>query len=441
MLALRERATHQAFVSWSLAEPREGPLLVAGEVAAAIQKDGARKELYPLEVAALAVCALRAADVPAMLVGGAGADRASACRLDPSGRFGYFGVAVGDAKGAPQCFDAYGGSAEPTACADCTLSSDLEAIGAALSLHATQRLAQQRRPGASRCTTPMRRSSCCRARRRCAARARRCCSRTARRTGAERVRSGGADARRTARARTTWRCCSSRSATASTPRARSRRCSSSNPTSRSRTSRSRRSSSRPASANQARAELDKAEALDPHLVLFALTRAQYFAMGNPTIRPIAEAKRAIARGRTIRRRTCCSRASIARRRATTRCAPRRKRCSELVPAGAARRTHQLIEHLLGPTAFEPSGAEPRRTTRRPLTSAVGSGAPRPEPGAADPGIATRAACSIRTADPSAGTLKPSGGAPRLRLRIRDRGRLQLEAAVARLVAARWLEAR
>ena len=41
--ALRTRAARQAFVAWSLGEPREGPSLVAGEVAATIDKDGARR--------------------------------------------------------------------------------------------------------------------------------------------------------------------------------------------------------------------------------------------------------------------------------------------------------------------------------------------------------------------------------------------------------------
>lgn len=146
MLALQARKSKHAFVPWSLSEPRPEPPMTAAETFAAISKDGARKHLYPLEVAVLAVAALRTLDVPAVL---AEVHEASGERrpLDPSGRFGYFVAALPAAApdAAPQWFDAYGGRAalEPERHA---LLGDLEAVGAALSLRASSRLARNEDP-------------------------------------------------------------------------------------------------------------------------------------------------------------------------------------------------------------------------------------------------------------------------------------------------------
>jgi tetratricopeptide (TPR) repeat protein len=143
--ALRARASSQAFVPWSLTDPRLGPVMTAAEVLSVISKDGARKELYPLELAALAVAALRAADVPAMLaeVHAWPSERAP---LDPSGRFGYFAPALLTANGKAHVFDVYGGRAEQASCSDCVVLSDVQAVGAGLALRATQRLAQNEDP-------------------------------------------------------------------------------------------------------------------------------------------------------------------------------------------------------------------------------------------------------------------------------------------------------
>lgn len=144
--ALQARAAAKAFVAWPLSDPRAEPPLTAGQVAAAIAKDNARKQLYPLEVAALAVAALRAIDVPAMLVEvyDAAGERAP---LDPSGRFGYFAAALVAEQpgGAPQILDAYGGRAKLAPKGQAVLS-DIEAVGAALSLRAGARLARNEDP-------------------------------------------------------------------------------------------------------------------------------------------------------------------------------------------------------------------------------------------------------------------------------------------------------
>jgi tetratricopeptide (TPR) repeat protein len=143
--ALQARAAAKAFVVQPLSEPRAEPPRTAGQVASAIARDGAREQLYPLEVAALAVAALRALDVPAMLaeVHDVSGERAP---LDPSGRFGYFAVAlIGERGAAPQLVDAYGGRAKLAPRGQAVLS-DIEAVGAALSLRAGARLARNEDP-------------------------------------------------------------------------------------------------------------------------------------------------------------------------------------------------------------------------------------------------------------------------------------------------------
>lgn len=134
--ALAARKDKQAFVPWPRVEAREGSPLTAAETLQAIEKDGARKKLYPLEVSALAVAALRSLGVPALLaevyryIG-------ETSPLDPSGRFGYYAVALPKEGDKPaHVFDAYGGrSAEPAA-NDVRLLTDAQALGAAYALRA-----------------------------------------------------------------------------------------------------------------------------------------------------------------------------------------------------------------------------------------------------------------------------------------------------------------
>ncbi|HET6334357.1 MAG TPA: hypothetical protein VFG30_14135 [Polyangiales bacterium] len=138
--AIQARAKKQAFVPSALLEPRDTLAQTAAQAFAALAKDGARQELYPLEVAAVGVAALRSQDVPAQLVevsGNAG-DRAP---LDPSGRLGYFAVGVASSGSGAQlhAYDVYGGRPElPTA--DVTGLSDTQAVGSLLALRAMHRL-------------------------------------------------------------------------------------------------------------------------------------------------------------------------------------------------------------------------------------------------------------------------------------------------------------
>ncbi len=112
---LRERAAAGAFEPWAMDSPRATTIERAPQVAAKLAQTE-RAHLYPLEVALVAVAALREAGVDAMVaeVWGYPGDRRPP---DPSGRLGYFGVAVwdGELEGDPSAIlDPYlGRAAEP----------------------------------------------------------------------------------------------------------------------------------------------------------------------------------------------------------------------------------------------------------------------------------------------------------------------------------------
>jgi tetratricopeptide (TPR) repeat protein len=139
--ALAARKQKLAYVDWPRVEPREGAPLTASGTAAALEKDGARRQLYPLEVSSLAVAALRSLGVPALLaeVYRFPNERSA---LDPSGRLGYFAVFVPSSEQAPnvgKVFDAYAGRKPQPSAADYDVLNDAQAVGAALALRALQR--------------------------------------------------------------------------------------------------------------------------------------------------------------------------------------------------------------------------------------------------------------------------------------------------------------
>jgi tetratricopeptide (TPR) repeat protein len=140
---IRDRASKRAFVRWPLLDPRTTAPMVPARVLEAIGKDGAELRLYPLEVVALAVAALRSVGVPAM-VAEAYAFAGDRSPPDPSGRIGYYVLAVLSQTGAaPQMLDPYGGRELPPQAKDVEVLTDLQAIGAALSLRALSRTANQ----------------------------------------------------------------------------------------------------------------------------------------------------------------------------------------------------------------------------------------------------------------------------------------------------------
>ncbi|HET8937117.1 MAG TPA: hypothetical protein VFN67_26930 [Polyangiales bacterium] len=134
--AIAQRKDKQAFVPWPRVEAREGSPLTAAETWQAIQRDAARQKLYPLEVSALAVAALRSVGVPALL---AEVYRypGETAPLDPSGRLGYYAVALPKQGDAPaQVFDAYGGRTTTPSANDVRLLTDAQALGGAYALRA-----------------------------------------------------------------------------------------------------------------------------------------------------------------------------------------------------------------------------------------------------------------------------------------------------------------
>lgn len=137
--ALAERREQRAFVEWSRVEPRIGPPLSAAQTLRAVEANGAERQLYPLELAALSVAALRAVELPAMIAE-VYAYPNERRPLDPSGRFGYFGVFLASESGEGRVYDAYGGRAESPAAADYAVLNDAQAVGAALALRAMHTL-------------------------------------------------------------------------------------------------------------------------------------------------------------------------------------------------------------------------------------------------------------------------------------------------------------
>lgn len=148
--ALRARASAEAFVRWPLVDPRRDATLVASDVLDALAKDHARRRLYPIEVVALAVSALRSVGVPAQVAEVFHFD-GERSPPDPSARFGYFAVALPGAAGhAPTLLDPYGGRAglQPKA-DDYTLLDDAEAVGAALGIEASSLVARNEDPASA----------------------------------------------------------------------------------------------------------------------------------------------------------------------------------------------------------------------------------------------------------------------------------------------------
>ncbi|MFW5875891.1 MAG: tetratricopeptide repeat protein [Myxococcota bacterium] len=144
---LAGRAEARTFVPWAMSHPREAPPRTAAGTLSVLGDEGARHKLYPLEVAALTVAALRAVDVPAMVVEGWDfpGDRSPP---DPSGHLGYYLVGVWpegepDAEKPPVLFDPYGARGDAPSEGGFRVLDDLGAIAAALTHQAAHQLAHQ----------------------------------------------------------------------------------------------------------------------------------------------------------------------------------------------------------------------------------------------------------------------------------------------------------
>jgi tetratricopeptide (TPR) repeat protein len=416
--ALQARRSAQAFVPWSLSEPRAEPPMTAAETLAAITKNGARKELYPLEVAALAVSALRTLDVSAQLaeVTALGDERTPP---DPSGRFGYFVVALPAAqKDQPaQFFDAYGGrkALQPKSP---MLLSDVEAVGAALSLRASDRLADNEDPAEALKDAD----------------------------AAVKLLPSSASVRT---ARGTVLLASAASDLGSAELQAAAQLAPDAPRrnnlamlylamgdgDRAVRELSQALSEQPDFAlghltlaavhlaqgerDQARAELEKADALSPGLPGAQLTWAQYYASSGNVAEAIASAQRAVdARPKDPQSRLLL--AGLYRQAARyDAMREQARKVLELTPAALQPRMRELIGRLLGPTALQVD-AEPEEAPSAGGVAAAPEPGALPEPQHLELGDGNGSSGSrLRLLDdsaPSTGSLKGSDGAPKLRLK-------------------------
>lgn len=146
--AMRERSADERFVRWSMGVPRETAPVVAASAFEWLAEEEARARLYPLEAAAIAIAGLRSVGVDAMLVEiyrFPGDDAPP----DPAGHFGYFGVAVYDAEvgeGDPTIYDPWAGHEAQPVEDDYRVLTDLEAVGAAISIRAIQLMVRESDP-------------------------------------------------------------------------------------------------------------------------------------------------------------------------------------------------------------------------------------------------------------------------------------------------------
>jgi tetratricopeptide (TPR) repeat protein len=146
--AFREKAREERFVRWSIGVPRETPPATARTAFEWLGEEEARARLYPLEAAAIMTAALRSQGVDAMVVEiyrFPGDDAPP----DPAGHFGYYGVAVYDGEvgeGDPTLYDPWAGHDAQPEEDDYRVMTDVEAVGAAISLRAIQLMVRETDP-------------------------------------------------------------------------------------------------------------------------------------------------------------------------------------------------------------------------------------------------------------------------------------------------------
>ena len=399
---------------WSRSDAREGPPFTAVETLRALEKDGARRKLYPLELAALGVAALRALDVDARPceVFGASTLRAP---LDPSGRLGYFAVAVmGGTGGSPKLFDPYGGLTQAQL-GEPALLTDLEAIGAALALQALGRLEANEDPAlalhdaeaavALLPTSPSVRG----------ARGTALLLSAAPEPGMREIEAA-AQMRPDAPRKNNLAMIAL--AMGDGPRAMRELSQALEKSPDFALAHLTLAAAQLGSGEreQARAELDKAEALDPDLPALPLTRAELFASGGELEPALAEARRAVklkpsnpqARllvGRLLRQAGRYDEMRVEARATLA-----------LAPPALRDRTAELIKRLLGPTALEaPTDAPDAGAAPAPPGHlSLGAG-----PGGTPDIPKLRLLPEGRTGglqgSPQSGALQGASGAPRLRL--------------------------
>ncbi|MEM9066973.1 MAG: hypothetical protein AAGE52_00665 [Myxococcota bacterium] len=142
---IRSRSSARAFVNWAMDTPRDTPVHNAGWAAEQLATDEGDVQLYPLEVAAAAVAALREEGVDAMVaeVWGYPGDRVPP---DPSGFLGYFAVAVYDGEvgeGTPTIHDPYGGHSTQPEEDSYRVLNDAQAAAAMMGIDAVYHLVHE----------------------------------------------------------------------------------------------------------------------------------------------------------------------------------------------------------------------------------------------------------------------------------------------------------
>jgi tetratricopeptide (TPR) repeat protein len=148
LAAFRQKAEEERFVRWSMGVPREAPPATAAAAFEWLGEEDARARLYPLEAAAIMVAALRSQGIDAMLaeIHRFPGDDAPP---DPAGHFGYYGVAVYDGEvgeGDPTLYDPWAGHDAQPEEEDYRVITDVEAVGAAISLRALQLMVRETDP-------------------------------------------------------------------------------------------------------------------------------------------------------------------------------------------------------------------------------------------------------------------------------------------------------
>lgn len=141
---VQERAGEHAFVTWPMDTPRDTDVQNAGWAAERLAETEETR-LYPLEVAAAVVAALREEDVDAMIaeIWKFPGDRVPP---DPSGFLGYFGVAVYEAEvgeGEPRIYDPYGGHETQPDEDSYRVLNDAQAVAAAMGTSAAFQLVHE----------------------------------------------------------------------------------------------------------------------------------------------------------------------------------------------------------------------------------------------------------------------------------------------------------
>jgi hypothetical protein len=412
--AIAARASAQAFVRPPLVEVRPEPAVRgAEETATALGEDGARHALFPLEVTALGVAALRSVGVPAMLAevyAFAGDTRPA----DPSGRVGYFAVALPKSGGGFTIHDVYAGRTVQPAAGDFAVLDDLAAVGMALSLSALVSMAANEEPtvavalvDAAAALAPSSPSV------RCA-------------RGTVLLASSGTDegVREMEAAAQLRRDGPRRNNLAMIYLAKGERDRGAKEVSLALEQFPDFAAAHVTLASvhlaafereQARAELERAEALEPGTAMLLLAWAQYHASGNELPQALVRAKAAVA----LRPDDPQTHLTLARMyRLASDFDPMRveaHRVMELTAQSQRDRMRELLEAVLGPTALE----TPVEVAEVPDAGAAALGEPLPEPGDLDLSAGSSILGSGKSDAPHLGgssdlNLEPGGSKLRLR---------------------------